>query len=138
MRTRFLPMLSAAAVTMAMAALSRPAEAADIRCQVPFSFTIRDATLPPGEYLMSIESGVLFVRGVHQGVFALTVGESGPDDHAKAVFDKNGDQYLLREVWTGGGDGHEVLEPKPPREQSRSDRRESDARAVERVTIPAL
>jgi len=138
MRGTFLSILSLTVLFSAMVALSGSAEAADMRCEIPFSFIVHDETLPPGTYTFSVESGVLFVRGVHQGVFAMTVGESGPDNHAKAVFDKTGDEYLLRQVWTGGGDGHEVLEPRQPRERARAASRESDAGATGRVTIPAL
>jgi hypothetical protein len=128
--------LSALFAAGALAASSRAAEAADVRCQIPFSFMVRDTTLPPGVYTLSVESGVLFVRGVHQGVFALTESESGSDTQAKAVFDKDGDEYRLRDVWTGGGSGQELLQPRHPRERAHAaESDEPETSPLERMTI---
>jgi hypothetical protein len=78
---------------------------------------------------------VLFVRGYHHSAFALTIREqSDSDPGAKAVFDREGDEYVLRDVWTGGGVGRELLAP-----HVRGEHREPPPEgAVERVTIPAL
>ena len=50
-------------------------------------------------------------------------------DLSKAVFDKDGDEYILREAWMGGGVGRELLRPRAGAERR--------AR-VELVTVPAL
>jgi opacity protein-like surface antigen len=112
MRRTISAALSAAAVMATLALVSAPAEAADIRCHVPFSFQVHGTTLPAGDYTFSAEPGELFVRGYRHSAFALTIGEqSTSDTGAKAVFERRGDEYVLRDVWVGGGVGREVVRP---------------------------
>jgi len=55
--------------------------------------------------------------------------ESPTQNEAKAVFEKDGDEYILREAWMGGGVGRQLLLP----------RTDGERRArVEHVTVPAL
>ena len=136
MRRTVPAVLSAAAVMTAFALISAPTEAADIRCHVPFSFQVHGTTLPPGDYTFSAEPGELFVRGYRHSAFALTIGEqSTSDTDAKAVFERRGEEYVLRDVWIGGGDGRELLLPHAHGERHRT---AQEGSTPEPVTIPAL
>lgn len=111
-----------------------PARADEIRCHVPFSFTVRGKTLPPGTYTFSDEAQAMLVRGYTDGAVVLTNRlESRTDMDAKAVFEKDGDDYILKETWMGGGTGRELLLPPTNGERHKS----ADGR-LEQVVIPAL
>jgi hypothetical protein len=118
----------------AFALVPAPARADTIRCQVPFSFTVHGKTLPPGEYTFSDDSSVLLVRGFTGGAVNLTNRlDSSMEEQAKVVFEKDGDDYILKEAWMGDGTGHELLLPKTNGEHRRS----AQNGDVEQVTIAA-
>ena len=130
MRSWILSGLAAAIPVAVLALIPVPARADAIQCQIPFSFVVRGKTLPPGRYTFSDESQALLVRGYTDGAVSLTNRlESPTENEAKAVFDKDGDEYILREAWMGGGVGRELLRPRAGAERR--------AR-VELVTVPAL
>ena len=132
MRVQFFPGLSVVALLAVLAATSAPAEAADIRCKIPFSFEVHGETLPPGTYTFSSDPAKLFIRGFRHSAFALTNNEqSTSDTQAKAVFERYGDEYVLRDVWFGGGVGRELVRPRVEPERRRT---AHDGR----VEIPAL
>jgi hypothetical protein len=70
---------------------------------VPFSFTVRDKTLPPGTYVIqSPEAGLVLIQNRARTVAVMTivahestVDQKGP---GKLVFSQYGDQYFLREI----------------------------------------
>jgi hypothetical protein len=138
MRTQILKGLWAASLIGALTALSVPAQAADIRCKVPFSFTVHKATLPPGEYLISSSgNGALLVRGFRSGAVALTNRlQSGKEVDPKMVFHRYGDRYILREVWMGVGVGREL--PQPRLEEELKTARNGSIIDFERIEIPGL
>src|SRR5262249_8841267 len=122
------------AAIAALALVASSAHAADISCNVPFSFSVGKATLPAGHYAVSTTgTGALIFRGVQTGPISLTNRlESRKQTDAKMVFYRYGDRYVLREVWTGGGAGRELLQP----------RQESEPKAAkidfERIEIPIV
>jgi hypothetical protein len=132
---------SLAASLTALAAASIPAEAAhQIRCQVPFSFTVRGRTLPPGLYHASTDApqGVLSIRGDGGFALAMAIGiESGDVTEPKLVFHKYGDEYYLQEVWLGGGYGRELLQNRPKGEPIKTAEGGPAAETFERVVIAA-
>jgi hypothetical protein len=138
MRKSILKGVWAASLVAVLAVISMPVGAAEIRFKVPFSFTVNGAVLPPGTYTISNAQSALFVRGHSHGAVVLTNRlESVNDSAAKLVFDKTGDQYALRQAWTGGGYGREL--PRPRLEREMADAARSGAvTTVERVVIPAL
>jgi len=92
------------AVLLGMATLSAPAPvaAADIRANVPFTFTVKGKVLPAGTYNVSNNNTALVIRGNSSGV--VTLGqhtESSTSSSPKLVFHRYGDEYILREVWMG-------------------------------------
>ena len=130
MRSLILSGLAAAIPVAVLALIPAPARADAIECQIPFSFVVRGKTLPPGRYTFSDESQALLVRGYNSGAVSLTNRlESSTENEAKAVFEKDGDEYILKQAWMGGGVGRELLLPRTDGERR--------ARA-ELVTVPAL
>src|SRR6202008_2214501 len=94
------------AVALGMLTLSAPAPvaAADIRANVPFSFTVNKKVLPPGTYNVSSSAAhSLVIRGFGAGAIILGQHpESSNSPSPKLVFHRYGDEYLLREVWMSG------------------------------------
>src|SRR5438105_13734299 len=72
MTTKSAKALWAATLLAAVAALSVPAQAGEVRAKIPFSFTVNHKTLPPGTYNVSNNSATLLVSGVHDGALAIT------------------------------------------------------------------
>lgn len=122
-----------------IAGASAPADAAEINVRIPFDFMVSGKTLPQGSYTVSTAQSAMFVRGFGRGVVVLTNRvESRSDDQAKLVFHKYGEHYVLRQAWTGGGDGRELRPTSEERELAKAARNGKPTAAVERVVIPAL
>jgi hypothetical protein len=141
MTKQLLKGLWAASLVTVLAVLSVPAEAAEIRCRIPFSFTINGKTLPAGTYRVSSEAvqGALLVRGFGQGAVVLTNSiASRKDTEAKLVFHKYGDQYILRQAWMGGGSGRELPESRLEQTLAKAAQDRKVATSFERVVIPVL
>jgi hypothetical protein len=126
------------AVVLGMLTLSAPAPvaAADIKANVPFSFTVGKTVLAPGAYAVSNNNTSLMIRGFGSGAFILGQRtESANSTSPKLVFNRYGDEYILREVWMGST-GH--LLPQTKRERELSGGRSGAATAsasFERVEI---
>ena len=127
------------AVVLGMLTLSAPAPvaAADIRANVPFSFTVKGKVLPAGTYNVSNNNSALLIRGNSSG--AVTLGnraESSTSTSPKLVFHRYGDTYILREVWMGSGSGYQL--PQTSRERELASGRSGAATATasfERVEV---
>jgi len=131
----------AASLVAVLAVLSVPAQAAQIRCQIPFSFTVNGKTLSAGTYSVSTEfvQGGLLVRGFGHGAVVLANSiESPKDTGAKLVFHKYGDQYILRQAWMGAGRGRELPESRLERTLAGAAQDRKVADAFEKVVIPLL
>ena len=72
MKRQVIAGFGAAISVAALVVIPAPARADVIRCQIPFSFTVRGKTLPPGTYTFSDESQALLVRGYTDGAVVLT------------------------------------------------------------------
>jgi hypothetical protein len=137
MRKRFLGGLWTAGLLAGLGVFALPTEAAEITFKVPFEFMVNGAALPRGDYAAYTAHSALFVQGLNQGAIVLTIGlESKTDGDAKLVFDKYGDQYVLRQVWMGGGSGRQLPKPRLDRELAEAGGGEAGT-GVERVVIPA-
>src|SRR5688572_25491093 len=138
MRKKFLDGLGTASLAVSLFCVSLPAQAADTVSTVPFSFTVNGKTLPPGDYRVSLTRGILFVRGLGNGAFALvTRTESREVAREALVFHKYGERYFLREARMGGGTGAQL--PEPREEQKLAEQRRQGKAAVassERVEVP--
>jgi hypothetical protein len=74
---------------------------------IPFTFQARARTMPAGTYQIDRESGYLILlRGPnHATEFVMMHGASkshAAADHGYIVFDRYGDKYFLRQIWTVG------------------------------------
>ncbi len=129
----------AVSLVAVFAALSVPVEAAEVACKIPFSFIVNGKTLPEGSYNVSTTGSTLLIRGFRSGAFALTNGvESSKPSAAKLVFHKYGDQYILRQVWTGGSTGRELPQPRLDRSMAKRAQDGKVAIDFEQVVIPVL
>jgi hypothetical protein len=104
MRNRLLAGLGVVSLAVALAFVALPAQAADARADVPFSFAVNGETLAPGSYDISltVSSGVLQVRSFRENAFVMTLpGAVDSRGVSMLVFHRYGDRYLLRELGLG-------------------------------------
>jgi hypothetical protein len=120
-----------------LAGFATTAQAADVRAEVPFSFTVSGKTLPPGTYTLNTQgSGGLLVRSQGKGAVALTIALSNSRERgAKLVFHKYGEEYVLRQIWTGYGSGREIPVGRHERQLMQAARQGKAVASVERVVI---
>ena len=139
MRTQILKGIATASVLGAMLVGSGSVQAADVKAKVPFSFTVNKKVLPPGPYsISSTGNSVLMVIGFGNGALTMSHSlESAKADTPKLVFHRYGSEYILREVWTGGGQGRQLPETRRERELS-SARTGASTASYQRVEIPLL
>ena len=101
-----------------------------MNANVPFAFAIGDKQLPSGAYevrdvgratLIATRDGEGKVLGIYQ--------YAGPSNgETKLVFDKVGDRYFLRQIWTSvHGQGLQLPESKLEKEIQASNRDNSGA-----------
>ena len=64
--------------------------------------------------------------------------DSSTETDAKLVFNKYGDQYVLREAWMGDGSARELPESSFERGLKEKARNDEAAPGSEQVSIPAL
>ena len=142
MRIRLFRNILLGGVIAAITPFSIPAHAAQIAARVPFSFMVNETTFPPGTYHISTEGmaqGALLVNGLGKGAFALVSRlESEQRTDPKLVFYKYGDEYVLRQVWMGGGDGDEIPRSRVERELLETARNRHIALTFEQIDIPIL
>jgi len=82
---------------------------------VPFPFAVHGDQLPAGRYDVTIDGGILSIRGAehnHSGVFATTFGAGGGDpagDKPALVFIRHESEYVLSQVWESSDEGRALL-----------------------------
>jgi hypothetical protein len=134
MTKRFASVLSAVTLVAVLSPLAVSLGAAEINCQIPFSFAVNGAPLPAGHYTVSTQNNTLVFRGLTRGAIVLgqptqSVGTTTP----RLVFDKQGSEYTLREVWLDGRSGQAFAKSR-----TREDRRSAaNSGVVEQVVIAA-
>jgi hypothetical protein len=133
MTKRFLNVLAVASVVAVLSPLFVSIQAAEVKCAIPFTFTVNGTTLPAGTYTLSSENNAMVIRSQSRTAIVLSNRmESRTAKDMKAVFLKVGDQYFLSEVWMGGGNGRELPKPKTNIEKLGANT------PVERVVINAM
>ena len=84
-----------------------------VTADIPFGFTVRNMTLPAGEYRIkridSADPGVMQISsadGTQRVVFLVGSAETVREpDQTKLIFDRVGDQYFLSEIFEVGNNG---------------------------------
>ena len=134
-------------VAVTMAALSAgsvrtvAAVSEELRGRIPFRFTVDKATLPPGTYRVDVDNqaGMVELRDMAHGAFALGIPfDDSRVREAKLVFHRYGDEYVLREVWTGTGVGRDLPEPRREKELASAASPATHSARFERVELPLL
>jgi hypothetical protein len=127
----------AAGALAALAITASPAQAADLRAEIPFTFHVGERALPAGTYHISTSQSMLSLRSVDGGVFVMTSRlESNAWHVPTLVFERTGGTYVLQQAWTGGGNGRAV--PGSGREEDEQPWLGAVAQDVVRVRVPLL
>jgi hypothetical protein len=107
------------AVVLGMLTLSAPAPvaAADIRANVPFSFTVDKKVLPAGKYIVTSSAAhTLLISSFGGGAVTMGQRAESRSGSPRLVFHRYGNDYILREVWMGGASGYQLRETARERE----------------------
>jgi len=107
------------AVVFGMLTLSAPAPvaAADIRANVPFSFTVDKKVLPAGTYnVTSSNAHTLLISSFGAGAITMGQRAESRSGSPRLVFHRYGNDYILREVWMSGASGYQLRETARERE----------------------
>ena len=138
MTTRVLGRIVLAFVPVLMAGVSGAGEGVPSKAEVPFAFVVKGAVLPAGTYEVSSRRDMLILRGPEDTTCVLGSGLASLDDRRpKLVFHRSGGTYVLREVWTGGGHGHEIRPSRAERERLDRARSRQGPIAFEEVVVLA-
>jgi hypothetical protein len=126
--------LIACALTIGTLASTQSASAQDstalAEVNIPFDFQTPTRTLPAGTYRIDRESGYLVrLQGPSQtGAFVVmhnAIKNHAPD-HGSLVFDRYGDKYFLRQIWTAGEtDGLECSKSRVEKETLQAKNKQS-------------
>ena len=107
------------AVALGMLTLSapKPVAAADIRANVPFSFTVNKKVLPAGTYnVTSSNAHTLLISSFGAGAVTMGQRAESRSGSPRLVFRRYGNDYILREVWMSGASGYQLRETARERE----------------------
>ena len=118
MKTQILKGAGLAAV-LGVLTLSAPAPvaAADIRANVPFSFTVDKKVLPAGTYnVTSSNAHTLLISSFGAGAITMGQRAESRSGSPRLVFHRYGNDYILREVWMSGASGYQLRETARERE----------------------
>ncbi len=137
MNTRFLSRLATAGLLSAVLAASPAAAQGPVHVDVPFAFVVNDTELPPGAYEVSSRRDMLVLRGPQDTKCVLSSGAASRDGRPRLLFRRHGQAFFLRQVWLGGGFGHEIAPSRREPERSRLARGRQVSTSVEEVVIQA-
>ena len=116
-------------------------EAGAVKGTIPFTFSVNDATLPPGTYFLASNvptPGAVVIRGATRVVIAMTSPRGSSEDfQPRLVFHRYGDEYFLRQVWTDSGLGLDLRETRGERDR-REGRSGRASVPPERIVVPGL
>lgn len=125
MKRRILILAGIAALLAAPAVYSQLNPA--LLAEIPFTFEANNQTLPAGEYMVKAGPVPTLIeldcQDCRARIFVATnaVRSSGIVGEGKLVFQRYGNRYFLRQIWTVGSDtGREVPMSKAEKELARS------------------
>jgi hypothetical protein len=85
---------------------SASAQTAIAKVTIPFAFQTGSQTLPAGTYLVESESpSLILLQGPGKAsgfVLMHSAEKTNAPDHGSLVFDRTGDKYYLRQIWSAG------------------------------------
>lgn len=107
-------------IFLALAVVSAHGQAASrIEVNIPFEFSAGKATLKPGVYTIKRMSGnLLSLRNTEDKSAVvlnapLTLSSNDPKAEERLVFNKDGDRYVLSQVWLTADTGRQLfVQPK--------------------------
>jgi hypothetical protein len=124
MKTKLLSLIGLVAF---LAIAAGPAQAeTGFRANIPFSFVVTGAVLPPGDYIFLSGNSLEYVevvslaKGPSAGATIVTRLQDRARDmsnYCQAVFDKVGDTYTLAELWLPEMRGFQIYASKEPHER---------------------
>jgi hypothetical protein len=103
------------AIFAALACTGLHAQSVDMRAEIPFDFHAGSKLMPAGEYVVHGQGPVLWLRDTASGgpaVALITVAASSLERSGAARLDFNryGNEYFLREVWSSATrDGRQLV-----------------------------
>jgi hypothetical protein len=91
---------------------------------IPFAFQVGNKTLPAGEYrVQSMSTGSRDVQLIRQTdgdaltvVLTMAVDSKDGKSQPELIFNHYGNSYFLSQIWTGAGQGRELLKSKREKE----------------------
>jgi hypothetical protein len=97
---------------------------------IPFAFQTANQTLPAGMYRIDRESGsVVWLRGPGRAngfVLMYSAVKTHASNHGSIVFDRSGDKYFLRQIWTAGStDGLECPKSRAEKESLQANNKQA-------------
>lgn len=112
-----------------------------IEADIPFSFTVRNTTLPAGRYTVervyTVDPNVMEIRSRDAHSATLVIVENAEiakaPEMAELIFDRVGDQYFLSEIFEGGSNAGVAL-PKSHAERQM----EKEGAMIQVVALPAV
>lgn len=112
-----------------------------IEADIPFSFTVRETTLPAAKYkierVYTVNPNVMEIRGSDAHATAFVIVENAviarAPEKAELIFDRVGDQYFLWEIFEGGSNAGVEL-PKSHAERQM----EKEGAMIQVVALPAV
>jgi len=124
--SHFVSGLVASALAIGMVASAQPALAQDTqlvaRAKIPFAFQAGSQVMPAGTYNISTADGhILMLRDLNSKAAEFLMVEDASTTHtpkkSAVVFDRVGDKYFLRQVWTANSNsGVECPKPRAEKE----------------------
>ena len=134
--------LMAAAMAAGQCYAQQPASKADI----PFAFQVANQTMPAGEYLIErvsdthLRAQMIRRTDSSAAVIALTFAADAKNGKSEPqlLFHKYGNSYFLSEIWTGQGQGRQLLKSEREKELARETRGSEVAVSLQSVSERGL
>ena len=110
MKNLLLIAVASSLVALSVETTARAQVVDSIVADIPFAFTIRNMTMPPGQYTIkrayALSEGVMEITSMsgHERMAFLvdTAYLSKRPDQTELIFDRVGDQYFLSEIFEAG------------------------------------
>ena len=120
MKTYARTLIALAGFAFLVTAAVANAQSTDTITKVPFAFNIGASLMPGDTYRVSKIGGhtdVFMISSLRHSVILLGQPDGRKTDESpRLVFHKYGDQYFLREFWTGGSTGFSLPETREERQ----------------------